>query len=122
MPILSAMAMQLGQVTIDCRDPRALADFWQAALGLELEYDVGHFVRLRAPQEHGVSIGLQRVHDPGPGKNRVHLDCGTTDRAAEVERLVSLGATVVGEGASPELVWTILEDPAGNQFCVGEPA
>lgn len=109
-------------MTIDCADPQALATFWSTALGLEVEYDVGHFVRLGAPHPHAPSVGLQRVDDPTPGKNRVHLDCGTTDRAADVERLVALGATVVGEGSSPELVWTVLADPAGNQFCVGEPA
>ena len=43
------------------------------------------------------------------------------DRAAEVERLVGLGATLireVDEGAG--LRWTVMADPAGNEFCVAQ--
>ena len=58
------------------------------------------------------------------GKNRLHLDLGaaTGERHAEVERLVGLGATVVGErgGDAEGLVWTTLTDPEGNEFCVAE--
>jgi predicted enzyme related to lactoylglutathione lyase len=60
-------------------------------------------------------------------KNRVHLDV-TTDIgiAAEVERLVAAGASVVAEHRSPDHYshqyrWTVLEDIEGNEFCVIEP-
>ena len=36
-----------------------------------------------------------------------------------VARLVSLGATQVGEHTVPGLSWTVLQDPVGNEFCVG---
>jgi hypothetical protein len=39
-----------------------------------------------------------------------------------VERLVGLGATVLGErgGDAEGFVWTTLTDPEGNEFCVAE--
>ena len=51
-------------------------------------------------------------------KNRVHLDLQADDRAAEVERLVSLGATVVHDKDAWDVQWTTLADPEGNEFCV----
>ena len=51
-------------------------------------------------------------------KNRVHLDLQADDRAAEVERLVSLGATVVHDKDEWNVRWTSLSDPECNEFCV----
>jgi predicted enzyme related to lactoylglutathione lyase len=52
----------------------------------------------------------------------IHLDLAVEDREAEVERLVSLGATVVETKsetiASFEETWTVMKDPEGNGFCV----
>ena len=45
---------------------------------------------------------------------RAHLDVGTSDRGAEVERHVGLGARVL---ATDEF-WTVLADPAGLAYCV----
>jgi predicted enzyme related to lactoylglutathione lyase len=114
------MTMTLGMITIDCVEPHELAPFWTAALKTEVVQDFsGHFLIL-APWAGGPAIGLQRVPEELAGKNRVHLDLHTTDRAAEVERLIGLGATVVDEQKVPGMAWTVLADPAGNVFCVGE--
>jgi predicted enzyme related to lactoylglutathione lyase len=59
------------------------------------------------------------VPEKRTGKNRVHLDFGTNDRLAEVDRLTGLGATVVEEHTVPGLTWSVLRDPEGNEFCVG---
>ena len=55
------------------------------------------------------------------GKNRVHIDLRTSDRAADVARLVEFGATVIDEHVYPGFAWTVLTDPAGNEFCIGGP-
>jgi predicted enzyme related to lactoylglutathione lyase len=52
-------------------------------------------------------------------KNRLHLDLGTPDRRAEVERVVGLGASVVEEFSWTGMAWTVLLDPEGNEFCIG---
>ena len=64
-------------------------------------------------------VSLQRVPEPRVGKNRVHLDLNG-NRATEVPRLVSLGARVIEEHEVPGTAWTVLADPEGNVFCVGE--
>jgi len=109
------MALSIGMVTIDCSDPQSLARFWTAALGTTVAADYGEFVLLDGTP----ALGLQQVPEARTGKNRVHIDLHTDDRAAEVARLTSLGASVVTEHAVPSLWWTVLTDPEGNQFCIG---
>ncbi|GAB2789372.1 hypothetical protein GCM10027073_21910 [Streptomyces chlorus] len=50
-------------------------------------------------------------------KNRLHLDFRPDDQAAEVARLLALGARPadVGQGEQP---WRVLADPEGNEFRV----
>ena len=58
------------------------------------------------------------------GKNRLHIDLRPDDQAAEVDRLVGLGAQRVDIGQG-DVSWVVLADPEGNEFCVlsgGTPA
>jgi hypothetical protein len=68
----------------------------------------------------GRRILFQAVPEPKTVKNRVHLDLlvGPEDHDAEVERLVALGASVVGVHDGEEGRWTLLVDPEGNEFDV----
>ena len=116
--------LAIGMVTTDCADPKALAAFWTAALNTTVSGDYGEFVMLAPPPAGGPVLGFQKVPEDRAGKNRLHLDLVTPPggRPAEVERLVGLGATVLGErgGDAEGLVWTTLTDPEGNEFCVAE--
>jgi predicted enzyme related to lactoylglutathione lyase len=114
------MALTARMVTIDCADPSRLAEFWSSATGLPEAWRFGNeFVILGT--DSGLRLGLQRVPEPTPGKNRVHVDWTADDRPAEVQRLVGLGAAVVAEQVTPGLTWTVLRDPEGNEFCVSGP-
>jgi catechol 2,3-dioxygenase-like lactoylglutathione lyase family enzyme len=114
------MTLELGMVTIDCEDPRRLAEFWTAALGVKVAQDYGEFLLLAPAKEGGVALGIQRVPETRAGKNRIHLDLGSPNRPAEVERLLGLGASEVAEHSVPGLDWTVLADPEGNQFRVSQ--
>ena len=46
------------------------------------------------------------------------MDLFTRDQAAEVERLVALGATRVDWRYEPNADYVVLADPDGNTFCV----
>jgi catechol 2,3-dioxygenase-like lactoylglutathione lyase family enzyme len=116
------MSLGIGMVTIDCADPQRLAAFWSAALGVPVQADYADFVLLERPAEGGPVLGLQRVPETRSGKNRVHVDLSGGSRATEVPRLVGLGAAVLAEHEMPGLAWTVLADPEGNEFCVGEHA
>ena len=62
---------------------------------------------------------FQRREKSRPASYPIHLDFGTDDREAEVERLERAGASVVETKAGANLTFTILRDPEGNPFCVG---
>ena len=52
----------------------------------------------------------------------MHLDLYTSDQAAEVERLLGLGATRYERDDGPDDDFVVLVDPDGNRFCVvGKP-
>lgn len=109
--------LAVSMVTIDCENPRELAEFWTQALRTEITLDWDDFLVLGGEP----ALGLQRVDDPTPGKNRLHLDLSGGVRAQEVARLVELGADVVRTHDVDGFGWTVMVDPAGNEFCVGDP-
>ncbi len=63
-----------------------------------------------------------RVPEGKTAKNRCHLDLHSSDREAEVLRLVELGAERVEDHELAEfgLTWTVLRDPSGNEFCIAQ--
>lgn len=122
------MATRLVHLVIDAADPPGLARFWAAALGWEVAAEEPSEVVVwppgfRYPGTVALPLVFVPVPEPKAGKNRVHLDLATTSaahQAAEVGRLLSLGATAadIGQGDVP---WAVLADPAGNEFCVLDP-
>ncbi len=113
------MALTAEMVTIDCADPHKLAEFWSAAAEMTVVDVPGdEFVILKGTGS-GILLALQRVPEPKVGKNRVHIDFATTDRDADIARLVGLGATVIEEHRMGSFAWTVLADPEDNLFCVG---
>jgi hypothetical protein len=68
----------------------------------------------------GRRILLQEVPEPKTVKDRIHLDLlvGPAERAAAVERLVGLGASVLREVEEHGGHHTVMADPEGNEFCV----
>jgi hypothetical protein len=112
------MSLDIAMVTFDCADPDGLAAWWAEAVGGEVDAVApGEFVMVARGQ--GTTLGFQKVPDPTPGKNRVHLDFHAADMEGEVTRLVGLGATETGRnGFGDDFHWVVLADPAGNAFCV----
>lgn len=112
------MRLDVAMITVDCVDPDGLAAWWVEAIGGQVDpVAPGDFVMITRPG--GPALGFQRVPDPTPGKNKVHLDFQVPDRDAEVARLVGLGARETGRHSfGPDLDWVVLADPEGNAFCV----
>ncbi|WP_139306806.1 VOC family protein [Modestobacter sp. DSM 44400] len=102
----------LREVVIDA--PRdtfpATRDFWAAALLADAHQVPAHpeFTALLEPAARSW-VGLQEICG---GPARYHLDIETDDVAAEVARLVGLGAEQVAEGRT----WVVLRDPSGLLF------
>jgi predicted enzyme related to lactoylglutathione lyase len=113
------MSVTVRQAAIDTADPQRLAAWWAEQTGGVVYADLGQFVMVGiGSRDNGFVLCFQKVDDPTPGKNRVHLDCSAVDVKAETDRLVAAGATFVASHASDGFAWTVLADPDGNQFCV----
>ena len=116
------MSLHVAAITFDCSNALTLAGFWSAAVGRPVD-DQGEmaasefFARIPGDGSDPLMMFIQ-VPEEKIAKNRVHLDMNASDRAAEVERLVGLGATVIHEKQEYGMEWTTLADPEGNEFCV----
>ena len=112
------MGLSIVAVTINCRDPRSLAEWWAETLDEgEITQDLGEYVFVHAGR---VELGFQGVAAAARERVRLHLDLEADDPEAEVRRLVDRGAVVVEqhELAPLGMAWTVLRDPEGNDFCV----
>ncbi|MFJ4712879.1 VOC family protein [Streptomyces sp. NPDC088785] len=102
---------------------QAAGYFWSRALDWPLVWDQDEETAIRSP--HGgpkLTWGGPPLM-PRTGKDRLHFDLAPppgTDPAAEVDRLVSLGATRVDAGRG-EAGRVVLADPDGHEFCVLTP-
>ena len=114
------MALEMVNITFDSTDPENLADWWARAIDGQVNpVAPGFFITVTRPE--GPGLAFQKVDDPTPGKNRVHIDFSAADMEAEVKRLVELGATETSRGNFGDFSWVVLADPDGNAFCVAPP-
>ncbi|MER5854654.1 VOC family protein [Streptomyces sp900105245] len=110
----------IAAVAVDCENPRAMAGFWGQALDWTVHEVTDDLARLRSAKGNGPYLEFLRTPDVKTVPDRVHLDLlpyPGDDKAAEVARLRTLGATDldIGQGDVP---WTCLIDPEGHEFCV----
>jgi catechol 2,3-dioxygenase-like lactoylglutathione lyase family enzyme/predicted enzyme related to lactoylglutathione lyase len=105
-----------------CDGTRAVGLFWSEALGWPLVWDQGEETAIQSPQ------GGTKVSWGGPpvapleatNRQRFEVTVGDGDQHAEVDRLVSLGATLLGRARARrgEDGAVVLVDPDGNGFSV----
>jgi predicted enzyme related to lactoylglutathione lyase len=112
-------------ITFDSADPQAQATFWSAVTGYPASDGTrpGNPFWLVAPpsDQEGPRLAFVPTSEPKNGKNRVHVDIVPGDRsqAAEMDRLIALGASVVDDRRRHEAAgWVVLADPEGNEFCL----
>ena len=113
------MTLSVDTLTIDCHDPKLLADFWCAALGYRLDEIDEEGAAIEPASGPDWTMLFLVVPDEKVVKNRLHLDLRPRgSMASEVARLEHLGGspiTRVDEGGN---FWTVMADPEGNEFCV----
>jgi predicted enzyme related to lactoylglutathione lyase len=112
-------------VTFDCAEATVVSQFWSSVLDRPID------IEPMPPSPFFASIGLgdpsriayMFIHVPEAKtvKNRTHLDLDADDVAAEVARVISLGATHIYDKEEFGMQWTTLADPEGNEFCIGTP-
>jgi hypothetical protein len=122
------MTVRIRSITFDCRDPYLLAGFWSQVTGFR--EDPGNTNHpddpegLLAAPDGSVNLLFMRVPEAKGVKNRVHLDLVAGNpapeaRDEEVQRIMALGATLVGDHRQSDgKGWVVLADPEGNEFCI----
>jgi predicted enzyme related to lactoylglutathione lyase len=106
------------EIVLDCHDPESLAPFWAAALGYRIQGYREPYLALVPESGDAPRLVLQRVPEPRPGKNRMHIDIKTPSMEAEAERLEKLGASRLVNAPESGGDWIVMCDPEGNEFCV----
>jgi predicted enzyme related to lactoylglutathione lyase len=115
------MPSRFYQLVIGAHDPRRLARFWAAVLGQDILYETDDEVIVGADEHRYPGLCFVPVPEDKTVKNRLHIDLDPDDAGAEVERLLRLGARHADVGQGPDVTWTVLADPEGNEFCVLRP-
>jgi catechol 2,3-dioxygenase-like lactoylglutathione lyase family enzyme len=116
--------LRIGTVVLGVDDVPRAVEFWGRALGYvprdEVEDDWAVMVPGSGGQ--GTHLALQLSETPVQDYPRIHLDLyagDAADQAAEVERLVGLGAKRVDWDLYPDDAdFIVLADPDANRFCV----
>ena len=117
--------LSVGTVVMGVEDFDRAVTFWTAALDYRPKREIGpddDFIILVPKSGSGTHLALDVSESPVQAHPRVHLDLyagDEVDQAAEVERLVALGATKVDWDLYPaNSDFVVLADPEGNRFCV----
>ncbi len=110
------MPSVIKSVSFDAADALALARFWAAVFGSDVDEDsTADKAFVEAAGWGGPNIWFTAVPEPKSAKNRMHFDLRAPGAMeAEVARLQKLGATAV----RGYLSHVVMQDPEGNEFCV----
>ncbi|MEU1626889.1 VOC family protein [Streptomyces sp. NPDC020096] len=116
--------LSIGTIVMGAANVRRAADFWSQALGyVPRDGEVKDDWTVLVPADgSGAALALGLSATPVQEHPRVHLDLyagDATEQAAEVTRLIALGAERVDWDSYPEDAdFVVLADPEGNRFCV----
>ena len=109
----------VGSVVINAIDHDRIVDFWCRLLGVGIAKSHAPYFTWLAPQHPGgISVAIQTVENPTPGRNRVHLDTSVPDIEEAARFIESLGGSMVEEHAIEGFAWKVMADPEGNEFCI----
>jgi len=117
--------IKLENITVASENPENMAEFWSEVLDGELR-ELPEFVdpvMVDVPG-NGADMLFKELPKSTERELPIHIDLTTDDREEAVDRLRELGASVretKREEIGPHTeVWTVMEDPEGNGFCVTE--
>jgi predicted enzyme related to lactoylglutathione lyase len=114
------MAARTGNIAFDCDDALRLATFWSAVLGRPLDQGSSEFfasIGGADGERQEPAWYFNKVPEGKQAKNRVHIDLVDPDQDA-VDKIVQLGAKVIGKHLIRGHSWTVMQDPEGNEFCI----
>ena len=118
--------LKLATIVWGVKEFDAAVRFWQAALDYvprdqSEDASDGTWTMLVPREGPGVQLAIQLVSSDAASHQRHHMDLyadSAAAQAAEVERLIGLGATRVDWRYPEDADYVVLADPDGNQFCI----
>lgn len=114
-------SLTIGSTVLGAGDVARALTFWTAALDYKPRGEPDDTWAVLIPRDGpGPQLSLMLSETPAQDHPRVHIDLYAADQAAEVKRLVGLGAHEVEDwdGYTDESDFIVLEDTEGNRFCV----
>lgn len=112
--------LKMAAIVINARDLDRVADFWKALLAVGERQRTRGFVWLERQDGASTSLAVQQVDEPTEGRNRLHLDFGSSDAAATARRVKELGGSEIEQHEIEGFRWAVFADPEGNEFCVAQ--
>lgn len=116
--------IRIGSVVWGARDVPRAVEFWCAALGYrplrepDDDWALLGSAEGSADRATGPQLAIKQVGSEANQSPRHHLDLYASDQAAEVQRLIGLGAREVDWDYEDDADYVVLADPDGNRFCV----
>ncbi|MGH3635247.1 MAG: VOC family protein [Mycobacterium sp.] len=112
---------RLPVVVLDCPDPWAMATFYSALLGWNIERGEDQMCFIRA--DYGDALGFQKVDNykaaQWPGQHvpqQMHIDVTVDNLDVAEAAVLKLGATK--HEYQPGTTFRVFLDPAGHPFCL----
>lgn len=115
------MGTKLANITIDCKDPLLLSQFWSNVFDRPVGEGASAFFAQLPSVDSAPNWFFIQVPEGKTVKNRMHIDLESDDMGNEAQRLVGLGATHVRDVEEWGHAWSVFYDPEGNEFCVSGP-
>ncbi|MDR2904013.1 MAG: VOC family protein [Clostridiales bacterium] len=122
------LKIKLSALTLDCKNPHALAEFYAKLLNWSIAYEDETYVIVGAPGTGqggypGITFQLNPAYmppvwpeEPDKQQQMAHIDFIVNDMEKAVAHAVQCGAKVSEKQFSQD--WTVLFDPAGHPFCL----
>lgn len=110
-------------VALDCRDPLALAEFYQKIVGGEIESQTadGSWVSLKVVSASDLGFQLDPDHQPPRWPDglpqQAHLDFDVVDLDEGERQVLDIGARKADVQPQPD-DWRVFLDPSGHPFCL----
>ena len=116
------MIGNLRSVVADCREPRALANFYAQVLGGTVTEKDHTWVVVTDSAGRRLAFQLSPEHEPPTfpdprGSQQFHLDIAVDDADAAERDVLALGATRVTDAVGEDK-FRVFRDPAGHTFCL----
>jgi glyoxalase superfamily protein len=110
-----------GIVSLDCDDPKTLADFWVAMLGGEVMFTYDTSIVIRTEWLWLSMMQIPHYRPPTwPGDEvpkQIHLNLAIDDVESAVAAALLLGARSASYQPEPSS-FRVMLDPAGHPFCL----